>query len=86
MQKLALDGLGEIELYTPYLHHDKTDIARDSAKYNLPVSQTWSCYKGQAKHCGRCGTCVERREAFHLAGLEDPTEYADADFWKSVTQ
>lgn len=86
MQKLALDGLGDIDLYTPYLHKDKTEIARDSYQYNVPVKQTWSCYKGKEKHCGRCGTCVERREAFHLAGLEDPTDYADPDFWQSITQ
>ncbi len=91
MQNFALEGLNEtsnsnnnIELYTPYLHKDKTEIARDSAKYNVPVADTWSCYKGQDQHCGRCGTCVERREAFHLAGLKDPTEYADTEYWQTV--
>ena len=49
---------------------DKTEIARDTAKYNVPVNETWSCYKGLDTHCGRCGTCVERREAFHLAGFK----------------
>ncbi len=85
MQKMALDGMSDISLYTPYLQLDKTEIARDSLKYEVPVADTWSCYKGQEKHCGRCGTCVERREAFHLAGIEDPTEYADHDFWQTVT-
>lgn len=85
MQKMALEGMTDISLYTPYLHLDKTEIARDSSKYNVPVTDTWSCYKGQEKHCGRCGTCVERREAFHLANIEDPTEYVDADYWQSVT-
>ena len=91
MQNYALQGLndsananGNIDLYAPYLHLDKTEIARDSAKYNVPVSDTWSCYKGQDSHCGRCGTCVERREAFHLAGIKDPTEYADTEYWQSV--
>ena len=84
MQSHALEGLSDIGLYTPYLHKDKTDIARDSAKYKVPVADTWSCYKGLDQHCGRCGTCVERREAFYLAGVSDPTEYADADFWKKV--
>jgi len=87
MQNHALEGLnesGNIQLYTPYLDTDKTEIARDTAKYNVPVVETWSCYKGQDKHCGRCGTCVERREAFHLAGVTDPTEYIDKDYWQSV--
>ena len=39
------------------------------------IAETWSCYKGREKHCGTCGTCRERKEAFLLAGLEDPTEY-----------
>lgn len=85
MQTMALDGLSDISLYTPYLHLDKTEIARDSSKYAVPVADTWSCYKGQQIHCGRCGTCVERREAFHLANIEDPTEYDDPNFWHSVT-
>jgi 7-cyano-7-deazaguanine synthase len=41
----------------------------------VDFSRTWSCYKGGARHCGKCGTCVERREAFQQAGLKDPTDY-----------
>ena len=46
-----------------------------AGQMKVPFEKTWSCYKGEELHCGRCGTCVERREAFHLAGLEDPTPY-----------
>jgi 7-cyano-7-deazaguanine synthase len=42
----------------------------------VPFAATWSCYKGGAVHCGTCGTCTERREAFQLAGVADPTPYA----------
>ena len=41
----------------------------------LNYAETWSCYKGGEKHCGRCGTCVERKEALAFAGIDDPTEY-----------
>jgi 7-cyano-7-deazaguanine synthase len=41
----------------------------------VPFADTWSCYKGGERHCGTCGTCVERREGFELAGIPDPTEY-----------
>ena len=41
----------------------------------VPFAETWSCYVGGEVHCGRCGTCVERREAFDLAGVPDPTAY-----------
>ncbi len=85
MQDRALDGYAQVELLTPYLHGSKADIAIDGAKYGTPFGETWSCYKGGDLHCGRCGTCVERREAFHLAGVNDPTVYADPDFWRSAT-
>lgn len=85
MQQLALEGQKQITLYTPFLEQSKADIAREGAKYGVPFEKTWSCYKGGENHCGRCGTCVERREAFHLAGVEDPTLYDDDEFWKLKT-
>ncbi|MCB1782540.1 MAG: 7-cyano-7-deazaguanine synthase QueC [Alphaproteobacteria bacterium] len=81
MQKYALDGVADIDLYTPFLRKDKAFIASEGARLNVPFLETWSCYKGGEIHCGRCGTCVERREAFDLAGVADPTPYSDADFW-----
>jgi len=81
MQNFALDGVADIALYTPFLSKTKADIAAEGAKLGVPFVDTWSCYKGSEIHCGRCGTCVERREAFNLAGVEDPTLYEDPDFW-----
>ena len=54
----------------------KGDIAAAGAKLGVNFTHTWSCYKGGDVHCGKCGTCVERREAFALAGVVDPTSYA----------
>jgi 7-cyano-7-deazaguanine synthase len=85
MQTLALEGVADISLYTPFLEKNKSDIVREGVRQNVPFAQTWSCYKGLSQHCGRCGTCVERREAFHLAGEVDPTLYKDANYWQSVT-
>jgi 7-cyano-7-deazaguanine synthase len=84
MQRHALEGHAEIELLTPYLQASKADIVADGARHGTPFRETWSCYKGGELHCGRCGTCVERREAFHLAGVPDPTRYADPDFWREA--
>ncbi|UVK49807.1 7-cyano-7-deazaguanine synthase QueC (plasmid) [Mesorhizobium sp. AR02] len=81
MQDRALDGYAKVRLYAPYVNLTKADIVRDGATYGTPFAQTWSCYKGAERHCGRCGTCVERREAFHLSGHLDPTDYEDSDFW-----
>jgi 7-cyano-7-deazaguanine synthase len=85
MQDQALDGYANVSLYAPYVHISKADIVADGAKNSTPFAETWSCYKGGARHCGRCGTCVERREAFHLAGIDDPTHYEDPDFWVAAT-
>ena len=78
----ALDGAirladwHEVSLYRPFVDMTKADIVAVGAKLGVPFEKTWSCYKGQDLHCGRCGTCVERREAFYLAGVDDPTTYA----------
>ncbi len=64
-----------IELLRPFIHTDKAGIAKEGAALGVDYSRTWSCYKGGELHCGTCGTCVERREAFLLAGLPDPTTY-----------
>lgn len=85
MQRQALDGYAEVRLLAPYVNVSKADIVADGVKYGTPFEKTWSCYKGGERHCGRCGTCVERREAFHLAGVTDPTGYEDPDFWAAAT-
>ena len=65
----------KIELLRPFIRFTKADIARAGHDMGIDFSRTWSCYKGGAMHCGTCGTCVERREAFALANLADPTSY-----------
>jgi 7-cyano-7-deazaguanine synthase len=65
----------QIELLRPFIHLDKAGIAKLGASLGVDYGKTWSCYKGGDLHCGKCGTCVERIEAFALAGLDDPTIY-----------
>ena len=86
MQHAALAGMSDIQLYTPFLNLTKADIVAAGAKLNVPFTETWSCYKGGPIHCGRCGTCVERREAFDIAKVDDPTEYEDQNFWHEAVQ
>ncbi len=64
-----------IEILRPFIALTKAGIAARGHELGVDFSHTWSCYKGGGIHCGTCGTCVERREAFLLAGLADPTEY-----------
>lgn len=75
---IRLGTYAGIEVLRPFIAMDKARIAARGAELGVDFSQTWSCYVGGETHCGECGTCVERREAFLLAGLPDPTRYASA--------
>lgn len=66
-----------IEVLAPYTNLTKADIARRGARLGIDYSETWSCYKGGDRHCGKCGTCVERKEALREAEIDDPTEYEE---------
>lgn len=73
---IRLGTYAAVEILRPFIHNTKAEIARRGHELGVDFAQTWSCYKGGDIHCGTCGTCVERREAFQLAGLSDPTVYA----------
>ena len=64
-----------LHIYAPFVKKSKADITYLGNRLGVPFSDTWSCYKGGDLHCSKCGTCAERREAFDLAHVEDPTEY-----------
>lgn len=64
-----------VELLSPFIEKTKHEIVEIGQNLNVPFELTWSCYKGLEYHCGKCGTCVERIEAFEKAGVQDPTEY-----------
>jgi 7-cyano-7-deazaguanine synthase len=66
-----------VELFTPYTRLTKTDIARRGKQLGIDYSKTWSCYKGGDRHCGKCGTCQERRQALAEAGITDTTVYEE---------
>ena len=75
---LGLADWEKLSLYRPFVHLSKTDLVKKGAELDAPLHLTWSCYAGREKHCGKCGTCVERKEAFALAKVPDPTEYEDS--------
>ena len=73
---IGLGTYANIELRRPFIDLTKARIAARGAALGVDFAQTWSCYEGGEIHCGECGTCVERREAFLLSGVPDPTVYA----------
>ncbi len=74
MKRGTYDG---IEIMAPYTGISKSDIARHGKALGLNYSETYSCYKGRETHCGKCGTCRERRDALREAGIADNTVYED---------
>jgi 7-cyano-7-deazaguanine synthase len=89
------EGFGSLApnpIKTPFLYRTKADIAEMAMQLHVPIDKTWSCYVGGAKHCGRCGTCVERLEAIDGARsrfapqhrIIDETEYEDTTYWREA--
>jgi 7-cyano-7-deazaguanine synthase len=72
---VALCDWHPVRLIRPLIHMDKGEIAKLGASLGVPYQLTWTCYKGGEKHCGKCGACRERLEAFQKAGVPDPVEY-----------
>ena len=76
MDNAVMNGTYEdVRVLAPYTNMTKTDIARRGQELGIDYSQTWSCYRGGDVHCGECGTCRERKDAFKAIGAADPTEY-----------
>lgn len=82
--ELATDGAATV--MAPFVDMTKTEIVELGAAHHAPLELTWSCYEGGEQHCGRCGTCTERKLSFHEAGVPDPTAYADATLYRRGQQ
>lgn len=74
---LVLANSEVVSLASPFIHWTKAQIVHHGYDLGVPFGETYSCYKGGRIHCGKCGTCVERKEAFKLAGVPDPTIYKE---------
>ena len=74
-KSISLCDWTKVELEAPYWNIDKGDIVIKGKKLNVDYSLSWTCYKGKDKACGKCGSCVERLEAFDKANIQDPIEY-----------
>ena len=91
-EAVRLQAEGALRLQAPFVNMTKSEIAAHGNALGAPLHLTWSCYDPhivtdeprRTKHCGKCGTCVERKEAFDLACVVDRTEYADGKDWPSA--
>jgi len=71
----AIANYEDVRIVTPYLHQSKIEILADGLAMGLNYGETWTCYNGRDKACGKCGSCVERLEAFEKNNSVDPLEY-----------
>ena len=76
-QAISTGTYADVQVLRPFVNVRKEDIATIGHELGVDFTHTWSCYKGLDLHCGKCGTCVERKEAFEIAKLIDPTVYSD---------
>lgn len=74
----------DVVVEAPFVHISKADIAVIGGMLGVPYGLTWSCYRGGLRHCGQCGTCTERIEAFRVSGVADPTEYEDLSAYEAL--
>lgn len=76
-QAMEAGTYGKVKVLAPYTLITKDEICLRGVKFGVDYAKTYSCYKGGEKHCGKCGTCVERKEAFEKAGVQDPAKYEE---------
>ncbi len=73
MNKCIMEGTGhEVEIKAPFVDLTKADIVKIGLELGVPYELTWSCYEGGDVPCGKCGTCIDRAEAFAKNGADDP--------------
>jgi 7-cyano-7-deazaguanine synthase len=67
----------EIRIEAPFNNLQKSEVIKVGMQLGVPFELTWSCYRGEEKHCGTCESCVNRKNAFKQAKISDPTEYIE---------
>ncbi|MBA5865102.1 MAG: 7-cyano-7-deazaguanine synthase QueC [Nitrospira sp. CR1.3] len=66
-----------LQVKAPLLTRSKAEIIREGIALKVPFELTHSCYDPVGElACGRCDSCLIRREGFAKAGVVDPTAYA----------
>lgn len=75
MNKAIYEGSGkQLIIKAPFVNMNKANVVKIGLELNVPYELTWSCYEGNDKPCGKCGTCIDRRAAFEANGVKDPLE------------
>lgn len=76
-QAINIGTYGKITLARPLINMNKATVVKTGLELGVPYDLTWSCYEGEEKQCGTCGTCIDRKAAFEANGVEDPVGYQE---------
>lgn len=74
---ISIGTYGKIHVSRPLINMNKAEVVKTGLNLNVPYKYTWSCYHGREKACGKCGTCIDRLNAFKANNTEDPIEYEE---------
>lgn len=74
---IVIGTYGKVRVVAPLVNMNKSEVIGTGLKLGVPYHLTWSCYQGGRKACGKCGTCIDRLNAFHANGVKDPIEYEE---------
>ena len=74
---IIIGTYGKVRVTAPLVNMNKAEVIGTGLKLGVPYQLTWSCYKGGYKACGKCGTCIDRLNAFHANGVEDQLDYEE---------
>lgn len=74
---IVIGTYGKVRVIAPLVNMNKAEVIGTGLKLGTPFQYTWSCYRGEEKACGKCGTCIDRLAAFHANRVEDPIEYEE---------
>lgn len=69
---IEIGTYGKVHLKAPLVNFNKAEVVKTGLKLGTPYELTWSCYKGGDRPCGKCGTCIDRANAFEMNGIKDP--------------
>ncbi len=75
MNKAIYEGSGhQLKIEAPFVNINKAEVVKKGLEIGVPYELTWSCYEGNDKPCGKCGTCIDRAAAFKANGISDPAQ------------
>lgn len=81
--KKGIEGKS-INIKTPLIDKSKAEIIKIGLDLKVPFENTWSCYKGDKKACGRCDSCLLRLRGFKKSKSKDPIDYDFLPNWYKI--